>query len=250
MLFLKSNKSTGLFDPGKNLATIHGKEYRIPANLVVSAGDVLEIRGEKFTAFHPDPSNFGEFAARTAQIIQPWDAAAIIHYCNISPGHRVLESGVGSGALSAAILNAIGKEGHLTTVEMDNRNIENARGNLQLISEFRNWELVNSRIGDFASADKFNSIVLDIPEPWEVVGKLSKNLINGGKICCYSPTFNQTEKSVAALKKNGYLVTESMEIIKRGLLVRENATRPDNGIIGHTAFMTFAVKLSGRSTRA
>ncbi len=250
VLFLKSNKSTGLFDPDRNIARIHGKEYSIPPNLVVSAGDLLEIKGEKFAVLHPEPSNFGEFATRTAQIIQPWDAAAIIHYCNIAPGHKVLESGVGSGALSAAILNAIGVEGLLTTVEMESKNIENAKGNLQLISEFTNWEIINSKIEDFESSDRYNSIVLDIPEPWEVVEKLSKNLLNGGKICCYSPTFNQMEKSVSALKKSGFLVIESMEILKRDILVRENATRPNNDIIGHTAFMTFAVKLSGRSTKA
>lgn len=250
MLFLKSIKSTGLFDPDKNLATIHGREYQIPPNLVISAGDILELKGEKFTVLYTEPSFFREFSNRTAQIIQPWDAAVIIQYCNIKPGDKVLESGAGSGALSAAVLNALGSKGHLTTVEMEPGNIKNAGKNVRIISDFKNWELIESKIEDFSTGVKYDSIVLDVPEPWNVVNSLSKNVKNGGKICCYTPTYNQMEKTVIALKKSGFLIIESMEIIKRDILVRENATRPNNDIIGHTAFMTFAVKLSGRTTKS
>lgn len=249
MLFLKSAKSTGLFDDKNNIASIRGKEVRIAPNLVVSAGDILTLKGEEFAVLKLEPSLFKEFAKRTAQIIQPWDAGTIIHYCSISSGKKVLESGVGSGALSSAILAAVGPEGKLTTVEVDSRNIENARGNVELISKVDNWEVVESNIEVYESADKFDALILDIPEPWNVVGKLSKNVVNGGRICCYSPTFNQLEKNVSALKESGYLVMESLELMKRDILVRDNATRPNNDIIGHTAFMTFAVKLSGRVTK-
>lgn len=249
MLFLKSAKSTGIFDSNRNVATIRGKEISLLPNLVVSVGDKLVIKGEEFTVLDMAPQFFGEFARRSAQIIQPWDAAVILQYCNISPGHRVLESGVGSGALSAAILNSIGKTGKLTTVENDGKNIENARANLRLISQYENWDIIESSIEDYFSGDKFNSLILDIPSPWDSIEHLSGNLVSGGRICCYSPTFNQMEKNAAALKKNGYLVLENMEILKRDMLVRDNATRPDNNVIGHTAFMTFGVKLSGRLTR-
>lgn len=249
MLFLKSFKNNGLLDTDKNIAVIRGKEYNIPPNLVISPGDTLSMRGEDFAVLNSDPVFFGEFANRTAQIIQPWDAAAIIHYLNISPGDNVLESGAGSGALSASILEAVGSEGKLTTVEIERKNIDNAKRNVSLIRDTKNWELQEGNIEEFPSREKYDAIVLDIPEPWNVVGRLSKNLKNGKKICCYSPTYNQMEKNVSALKKGGYLVLESMELLKRGMLVREYATRPDNDVIGHTAFLTFAVKMSGRTTK-
>ena len=249
ILFLKSAKNSGIFDSSKNVATIKGREFKINPASVISPGDLIVIKGEEFAVMKTEPYLFGEYARRTAQIIQPWDAAVIILYGGISPGKRVLESGVGSGALSAAILNAIGPDGKLTTVEMDRNNLEIARQNVMLTEDCRNWELIESGIEDFSTDEKFDCVVLDIPEPWEVVRKLSSNIVSGGRICCYSPTFNQMEKNVTALKKSGYLVLESMEMIKRDMLVRENATRPNNDIIGHTAFMTFAVKLSGRLTK-
>lgn len=250
MLFLKSPKNTGLFDPDRNTAIIKGKEIRIAPNLVVSSGDILSIRGEEFVVMKTDPSNFGEFSNRTAQIIQPWDAAAIIQYTDIGPGSKVLESGAGSGALSATILRSIGPNGKLTTVELDRKNIENARNNVSLMHKFENWKLVESSIEDYTTEELYEAIILDIPEPWKSVGTLSKNLVNGGKICCYSPTYNQLERNVASLKRSGYFVLENLELMKRDILVRDTSTRPDNDIIGHTAFMTFAVKLSGRTTRS
>ncbi len=249
ILFLKSQKNTGLLDTSRNIAIIKEKEIRINPGSVISEGDVLILKGEEFAVLNPEPSLFKEYSSRTAQIIQPWDAAAIILYGGISPGKRVLESGVGSGALSAALLNALGENGSLTTVEMDVKNIENARNNVNLLKDFNNWTVVESRIEDFSTTEKFDSIILDIPEPWNAVGRLSKNLVSGGRICCYSPTYNQVEKNVAALKKSGFLVLESIELLKRDLLVRDNATRPNNDVIGHTAFMTFAVKLSGRVSK-
>ncbi len=249
ILVLKSAKASGTFDSSRNVATIRGKEYTISPASVISAGDRIIIKGEEFAALNPEPYHFRDYARRTAQIIQPWDAAVILLYGGISPGKRVLESGAGSGALSAAILHAIGPDGKLTTVDIDRNNLENARQNVKLSLDCKNWTLIESSIEDFSSDEKFDCAVLDVPEPWGVVQKISKNIVSGGMVCCYSPTFNQLEKNVTALKKSGCLVLESVEILKREILVRENATRPDNDIIGHTAFMTFAVKLSGRLTK-
>ncbi len=83
-----------------------------------------------------------------------------------------------------------------------------------------------------------------MPEPWECVDNLKNNLKFGGYFITYSPTFNQAEKNVLSLNKNNFTVLETVELIKRNILVRENATRPDNNIIGHTAFITIAVKLN------
>lgn len=248
-LLLRSGKSSALLDQKTNSVEFKGKKLQLEPNLIISPGDVVTIKGEQFVALGPDPIFFREFARRTAQIIQPWDAAAIISYCSISPGKKVLESGAGSGALSASILHALGKTGQLTTIEIEQTNIDAARENVLKTSSLDNWNIVHSDISEYDSDDRFDAAVLDLPEPWEVVGKVAKYLRIGGRICCYSPTYNQLEKNVKALKENGFHVFENMELMKRTILVRENATRPDNDVIGHTAFMTFAVKLSGRDTK-
>lgn len=249
MLLLKSSKNTAMLNTDNNTVTLKGKTFPLNPGLVLSPGDIISIHGEDFIALRPEPVFFKDFARRSAQIIQPWDAASILLYCTVSPGTRVLESGCGSGALSLAILRATGKEGSLTSVERDASNIEIARENLSRSIKNPNWTLVYSDIEEYSTRDRYDVIILDIPEPWKVIGKLSTNLVSGGRICCYAPTFNQLEKNNIALKKAGFYVFENMEIIKRSLLVRENATRPDNDMIGHTAYLTFAVKKSGSAMR-
>lgn len=248
-LFLKSARSSAILDNATNVVTIRGKKVDLEPNIVVSPGDVVNLKGETFIAMPLDPLFFGDFSKRTAQIIQPWDAAIILFYCSITPGKKILESGSGSGALSMAILNAIGKSGELTTVEAEKYNIEVAGENVGNSKEHPNWKIVHSRIEEYSTGERYDAIVLDVPEPWVAIGKLSRNLASGGKICCYSPTYNQMEKNVSTLKASGFHVLESLELMKRSIIVRDNATRPDNDIIGHTAFMTFAVKLSARSTK-
>lgn len=247
-LLLKSSRSIAILDTDDNTLRLKGKSFNLNPGLVIGVGDIITVQGEKFTVLPPDPVHFKDFSRRSAQIIQPWDAAAIIHYCSITPGKRVLESGCGSGALSLAILDAIGKQGTLTSVERDKSNIEIAVENVETVRNTDNWTLINSSIEQFSGTDRFDAVILDVPEPWNVIAKLSSNLGTGGKICCYSPTFNQLEKSNDALKKAGFYVLENFELLKRDFLVRPEATRPDNNIIGHTAFLTFGMKLSGSRT--
>ena len=48
---------------------------------------------------------------RGAAVVYPKDAAQIIVKADIFPGARVVEAGVGSGALSIALLRAVGDYG-------------------------------------------------------------------------------------------------------------------------------------------
>lgn len=247
---IRSQNETGLLDTSTNTIRLKGREFQLEPNLVPGLGDVIKIKGEEFAILEPDPVFFPDFASRTAQIIQPWDAAVILHYCTITPGKHVLESGIGSGALSLSILKALGKEGKLTTVEINRAYIEKAVQNVAFSTEVDNWEIVEGSIETYRTEEKFDAAVLDVPEPWAAIPNVSPLLKKGGKICAYSPNYNQLEKNASAMKQNGFIVYGNLEMLKRDILVRENATRPDNNTIGHTAFMTFGIKLSGSSIRA
>src|SRR3954467_12007943 len=63
-------------------------------------------RGSNFTAFRPTLSDFVLKMPRGAQVIYPKDLGPLLLLADIHPGVRVLESGVGSGALSMAVLRA------------------------------------------------------------------------------------------------------------------------------------------------
>ena len=59
----------------------------------------------------------------------------------------------------------------------------------------------------------------------------------------FSPTINQVEKTVTALKENGFISMESIETLLREIHVEEGKTRPLSRMISHTGYLTFARKI-------
>jgi len=91
----------------------HDEIVGLPEGSLVSTN-----QGLKFQAFRPLLADYVLSMPRGATIIYPKDAAMILGFADIKPGVRVLEAGVGSGALSISILRAIGNDGHLHSVEI------------------------------------------------------------------------------------------------------------------------------------
>jgi tRNA (adenine57-N1/adenine58-N1)-methyltransferase len=86
--------------PGKEWHThkgwiTHDDLIGMPEGSVVST-----TAGLKFTAFKPLLADYVLTMPRGATIVYPKDAAMIIGVADIYPGARVLEAGVGSGALT------------------------------------------------------------------------------------------------------------------------------------------------------
>ncbi|MDX6231242.1 MAG: tRNA (adenine57-N1/adenine58-N1)-methyltransferase catalytic subunit, partial [Nocardioidaceae bacterium] len=63
-------------------------------------------RGTHYTVIRPTLSEFVLKMPRGAQVIYPKDLGPLLLIADIFPGARVLESGVGSGALSMTMLRA------------------------------------------------------------------------------------------------------------------------------------------------
>jgi len=82
-------------------------------------GSIVQTNGElKFQIFRPLLADYVLSMPRGATIVYPKDAAMILGIADIGPGIKVLEAGVGSGALSISILRAIGETGFLHSVEI------------------------------------------------------------------------------------------------------------------------------------
>ncbi len=150
-------------------------------------------------------------------------------------------------------MRAIGETGSLTSVEINPSYIKLARENVSRLLQdtiMKRWTTVEGDISEYRADGKFGSCILDVPEPWAALKNVSALLKTGAILCFYCPTFNQTEKTVNALDSSGFHFLDSFEILSRNILVRNNATRPDNDVIGHTAFLSFALKLTGISVKA
>ncbi|MCL4438597.1 MAG: hypothetical protein M1616_04470 [Candidatus Thermoplasmatota archaeon] len=242
---LSANGSAGIYDPDSRKIELNGKKIDTPPSFILEPGDMIRIKGEDFVATAFTTLRIGETVKRRTQIIQPWDAAYSMKMLALKPGMRVLESGGGSGAMSSHILEAIGKTGSLITVEESSANCESLVSLRAFLGKQENWTITNSRIEDFRWEEKFDAAMLDLPEPWQAAETIKELLKPGAMLCTYLPTFNQVERTHIALSRSGFYVVECSELIRRRILVRDGATRPDNDIIGHTAFLSFFVRCSG-----
>jgi tRNA (adenine57-N1/adenine58-N1)-methyltransferase catalytic subunit len=106
------------------------------------------IGGWKYAVMRPRLADYVLSMPRGAQIMYPKDIAQVIQLGDIRRGMKVLESGAGSGAMSLNLLDAVGPEGSLTTIEMRPEFAKVAEGNAMLYYGRRPqwWNLLT---GDF-----------------------------------------------------------------------------------------------------
>lgn len=211
-------------------------------------GSIVATSGElKFQAFRPLLADYVLSMPRGATIVYPKDAAMIIGIADIRPGIRVLEAGVGSGALSISILRAVGEGGHLHSVEIredfakiSQENVQNYFGNLP-----KNWVLTVGALQEQQLDNDYDRVVLDMLSPWECVETAAQALVPGGVLISYVATTTQLSKIAEAIKENGnFTEPESSETIVRGWHHEGLAVRPQHRIIGHTGFLIFTRRMA------
>ena len=226
--------------PGKEWHThkgwiVHEELIGLPEGSVVST-----TAGLKFTAFIPLLADYVLTMPRGATIVYPKDAAMIVGVADIYPGARVLEAGVGSGALTLSLLRAIGEKGFLHSVERREDFAANATANVTdyfgaLPSQ---WRLDVGSVQDQTFDQPFDRVILDMLAPWECVAMAAEYLRPGGVFLAYVATTTQLSATAEALKEDGrFTEPESSETLVRGWHHEGLAVRPQQRMIGHTGFL-------------
>lgn len=213
----------------------HDDLIGMPEGSVVST-----TAGLKFTAFKPLLADFVLTMPRGATIVYPKDAAMIIGVADIFPGARVLEAGVGSGALTMSLLRAVGPTGKVHSVERRADFADNARLNVQTYFEGvpSNWSLEIGDLQDQNFEAEFDRVVLDMLAPWECVDISARSLRPGGVFLAYVATTTQLSATAEVLKEDGrFTEPESSETLVRGWHHEGLAVRPQQRMIGHTGFL-------------
>ena len=211
---------------------------------------VTTDRDVAYLALRPMLSDFVLSMARGAAIIYPKDAAQIVSLADIQPGHRVMEAGVGSGALSMSILRAVGEQGSLVSLERREEFADIARANAESFfgRPLQQWSIEVGDFQDLATAHPVGSVdrvVLDMLAPWECVEAVSHVLIPGGVLAVYVATVTQLSRVVEAVRGSGRFTNpESLEVLLRPWHVEGLAVRPEHRMIGHTGFLMTARALA------
>ena len=226
--------------PGKEWHThkgwiVHDELIGLPEGSVVST-----TAGLKFSAFKPLLADYVLTMPRGATIVYPKDAAMIVGLADIYPGARVLEAGVGSGALTISLLRAVGPSGKVNSIERRADFAENAHSNVSnYFGEIpANWSLSVGDLQDQNFESEYDRVVLDMLAPWECVDLAARALRPGGVFLAYVATTTQLSVTAEALKDDGrFTEPESSETIVRGWHHEGLAVRPQQRMIGHTGFL-------------
>ena len=233
--------------PGKEWHThkgwiVHDDLIGLPEGSVVSTS-----AGLKFTAFIPLLTDYVLSMPRGATIVYPKDAALIVGFADIFPGARVLEAGVGSGALTLSLLRAVGPTGSVHSVERREEFAANATTNIENYFGRRpaNWSLAIGSVQEQEFDHEFDRVILDMLAPWECVEMAAKVLRPGGVFMAYVATTTQLSATAEALKDDGHFTEpESFESMVRGWHHEGLAVRPQQRMIGHTGFLIFSRRMA------
>jgi len=231
------------------ITLVPGAQFHTHAGMVghdeiIGSDDGITVRttkGARLVALRPTLSDYILEMPRGAQVIYPKDIGPILMLADIFPGARILESGVGSGALTSALLRSIGPTGHVTGYEIRDdfaqRAIANVHGFLGTdvpldVSVRDVYEGIDER--------DLDRVVLDLPEPWRVVKHAVEALAPGGILLAYLPTILQVGRLREELAESPFGMIETLEVLQRTWHVEGQSIRPDHRMVAHTGFLTHA----------
>jgi tRNA (adenine57-N1/adenine58-N1)-methyltransferase len=204
---------------------------------------VVGTTGRNFLVLRPTLSDVVIKMPRGAQVIYPKDLGAILLAADIGPGQRVLEAGVGSGALSMAVLRA---GATVIGYELREDFAARAKANVAaLLGPDADYRVEIRDVTERIDETGLDRVLLDMPEPWRVLPHATGALRPGGILLAYLPTINQTAQLRGALERHGFGLAETVEVLHRTWHVEARSVRPDHRMVAHTGFLTTARRLAG-----
>ncbi len=209
-------------------------------------GDQLETNlGAKLFLYRATLEDYVYLMKRQTQIIYPKDLAMMIFSGDLYPNCTVLESGIGSGGLSLALLRALCGQGRLISVE---KRPEFAALAMENIAKFygerpANHDVVVADIQDFHMTLSVDRVFLDLPEPWHAVKNIARHTRQGGILVSLSPNVGQVQLMSRELRQSGFASVSTFELLKRDWKVDEIRARPMDRMRAHTGFLTVAKKV-------
>ncbi|MET0728915.1 MAG: tRNA (adenine-N1)-methyltransferase [Acidimicrobiales bacterium] len=232
-----------------------GKEFHSHSGIVAHDAVIGSEEGTTFRSSHgmyytvirPTLSDFIFKMPRGAQVIYPKDLGPILLLADIFPGARVLESGVGSGALSMTMLRS-GADivGYELREDFASRAVKNVTGFLgdAVLDRYR-VEIRDSYEG--IEETGLDRVVLDLPEPWQVVKHAARALHPGGILLAYTPQITQAVQLREMMEDSPFGMAETVEVLHRSWHIEGQSVRPDHRMVAHTGFLTHA-RLLGTPT--
>ena len=201
-------------------------------------------RGQVLLGIRPTLGDYVRLMPRGPQVIYAKDLGNIVSMADIFPGATVVEAGLGSGALTTALLRAVGPNGRVVSYEINPEVVGKAKSNVESVTaDTSRWDV---RIGDITEGigdDRVDRVVLDMPEPWRAIDAAASAMDTGGIMLSFLPTILQVHELVLALQDDGrFARVETVETMLRSWSVSRRSVRPAHRMVAHSGFITTAVR--------
>jgi tRNA (adenine57-N1/adenine58-N1)-methyltransferase len=216
---------------------------------------ITNTAGVEYLALRPLLADYVMSMPRGAAVVYPKDAGQVVMMADVFPGARVVEAGVGSGALSMSLLRAVGEHGRLLSFERREDFADIARANARDFfgGDHPAWTVT---VGDLADAlpgavepGTVDRVVLDMLAPWECLDAVAEALVPGGVLICYVATTTQLSKVAEAMRDHGtFTEPQAWESLVRGWHLEGLAVRPQHRMHGHTGFLVTTRRLAPGTT--
>lgn len=208
---------------------------------------VTTTGGVTYLALRPLLADYVLSMPRGAAVVYPKDAGQVVHMADIFPGARVVEAGVGSGALTMSLLRAVGDEGHVFSYERRQDFADIARENVESFfgGPHPAWRLTVGDLATHLDVTEVDRVVLDMLAPWDCLDAVSRALVPGGVLICYVATTTQLSRTAEAMRDHGTFTEPSAwESLVRGWHLEGLAVRPEHRMVGHTGFLLTTRRLA------
>jgi len=199
------------------------------------------VRIGKFEIFRPTLEDLILLGfRRKTQIIYPKDAFYIAFKLGVGRSSRVLEFGTGSGAL-CAVLSELAGEVHTYEVVEDFYRL--AQSNMRRYGLGKNVVFHREDFGEAEIEDlSFDCAFVDVRDPTPYLSKLHRVLRDSAPLGFLLPTANQVVTLLESLDPL-FGGLEVLEILHRQYKTLPERFRPEDTMVGHTAYLVFCRKL-------
>jgi len=235
-------------------AIFHSHRGQLAHNDMIGRREGIIINSDRaisYQVLRPALDDYVLSMPRGAAVVYPKDAARIVGLADVGEGSRILEAGVGSGALTCSLLRSAGTSGAVHSVERRPEFAEIATENVcRWFAGFPvSWTLTIGDLCDLAAdTGDYDSVVLDMLAPWECLEVAERSLRPGGALVVYVATTTQLSRLVETIRvRNVWTEPRAEESLLRTWHLDGLSVRPDHKMNGHTGFLVAARLMSGPS---